>query len=197
MSEQNNQNTSRPNKVTVHDIALVGLMAAAVFVATYIRIEFPTPVGKGMVHLGNIVCLLAGLLFGPVRGGLSAGIGSFFFDIFGGWASSAPFTLVFKFMMGYLCGVISWGGDAKGTNTRKNIIGAITGMYGYVVLYLAKSFITALMLGNVWQTALADVGIKATTSFLNGTLAIVLSCLLAPVLRRALSRAGVYKKFVK
>ena len=196
MYEQQNGNETR-KRVTVHDIALVGLMAAAVFVATYIRIEFPTPVGKGMVHLGNIVCLLSGLLFGPLRGGLSAGIGSFIFDLVGGWASSAPFTLVFKFLMGFLCGLISWGGKARGQITRRNIIGAVVGMYGYVVLYLSKSFIAAIMLGNAVQTALTDVGFKAVTSTLNGTLAIVVSCLIAPLFRKALTNAGIYRKFVK
>ena len=70
------------NKFTVYDMVVIGLMAAVVYVATSLRVEIPTPMGKTMIHMATVACLISGLLFGPVRGGLSAGIGSFFFDIF-------------------------------------------------------------------------------------------------------------------
>ena len=94
-------------KFTTQDMVIVGLMAAVVYAATIVRVEIPTPMGKTMLHFATVACLLSGLLFGPVRGGLAGGIGSFFFDIFNGWASSAPFTLVFKFAIGFLAGLIT------------------------------------------------------------------------------------------
>ncbi|NMA06377.1 MAG: ECF transporter S component, partial [Ruminococcaceae bacterium] len=58
-------------------------MAALTFVFTmFFRIDIPTPLGKTMLHLGNVMCLLSGLLFGPVRGGLAGGIGSMMYDLF-------------------------------------------------------------------------------------------------------------------
>ena len=41
------------------------------------------------------------------------------------------------------------------------------------------------------ETAIADVSVKAVTSLTNGTLAIIIATLLAPVLRAALDRAGL------
>ena len=63
-------------KFSTKQIALIGVLSALVFAATYLHIDIPTALGKTMIHFGNVVCLLGGLLFGPVTGGLSAGIGS-------------------------------------------------------------------------------------------------------------------------
>ena len=80
-------------KFTTQDMVIVGLMAAVVYAATIVRVEIPTPMGKTMLHFATVACLLSGLLFGPVRGGLAGGIGSFFFDIFNGIQFN-PFGIV-------------------------------------------------------------------------------------------------------
>lgn len=180
----------KKQKFTVQDMVIVGLMAAIVYVATTIRIEIPTPMGKTMIHMATVACLISGLLFGPVRGGLAGGIGSFFFDIFNGWASSAPFTLVFKFCIGFLAGLITGG---KPCGTARTLLASAAGSYAYAVLYLTKDFIRDLLLGGAMETAIADVSVKSVTSFSNGTLAIVVAALLAPVLRAALEKAGMKK----
>ncbi len=177
-------------KFTTQDMVIVGLMAAVVYAATIVRVEIPTPMGKTMLHFATVACLLSGLLFGPVRGGLAGGIGSFFFDIFNGWASSAPFTLVFKFAIGFLAGLITGG---KACKTPRTLLACAVGSYAYTVLYLTKDFIRDLLLGAV-ETAIADVSVKAVTSLSNGTLAIVVAALLAPALRAALVRAGMSKR---
>lgn len=183
----------KKQKFTIQDMVTVGLMAAIVYAATTLRIEIPTPMGKTMIHMGTVTCLISGLLFGPVRGGLAGGIGSFFFDIFNGWASSAPFTLVFKFAIGFLAGYITGGKPRKMSWT---LLACAVGSYAYTVLYLTKDFIRDLLLGGAVETAIADISVKAATSFSNGTLAIVVATLLAPVLRAALERAGMSKKLV-
>jgi uncharacterized membrane protein len=94
-------------KITVYDIVLIGLMAALVFVGTYLHIDIPMPIGKTMIHFGNIFCLLAGMLLGGVRGGLAAGIGSMFYDIMDpAYISECWITFINKFMMAFVCGVI-------------------------------------------------------------------------------------------
>lgn len=183
----------KKQKFTIQDMVIVGLMAAIVYAATTLRIEIPTPMGKTMIHMATVACLISGLLFGPVRGGLAGGIGSFFFDIFNGWASSAPFTLVFKFAIGFLAGYITGGKPRKMPRT---LLACAVGSYAYTVLYLTKDFIRDLLLGGAVETAIADISVKAATSFSNGTLAIIVATLLAPVLRAALERAGMSKKLV-
>ncbi|MCI9510254.1 MAG: ECF transporter S component [Angelakisella sp.] len=178
----------KKQKFTTRDMVIVGLMSAVVYAATLLRVEIPTPMGKTMIHMATVACLISGLLFGPVRGGLAGGIGSFFFDIFNGWASSAPFTLVFKFVIGFLAGLITGG---KAQKTPRTFLACAAGGYAYSVLYLTKDFVRNLLLGGAMETAIADVSVKAVTSLTNGTLAIIIATLLAPVLRAALDRAGL------
>ena len=66
---------------STYRIVFIAVMAAIVCVVTFFR--FPLLGSK--VHLANAMCLLSGLLFGPVGGGLAAGLGSGLYDVlFGG-----------------------------------------------------------------------------------------------------------------
>lgn len=73
---------------------LAGLMAAMTTVGTML-IQIPTPM-KGYIHIGDAVVYLCGILLGPVLGGLAAGIGSMFADLFLGYGVYAPATLLIK-----------------------------------------------------------------------------------------------------
>ena len=67
---------SKKKAFSLYDIVMIGLMAAVVFVVTmFLSIRIPTPTGTTMIKLANAFVLLCGLLLGPVRGGLAAGIG--------------------------------------------------------------------------------------------------------------------------
>jgi len=83
---------------------LTGLMAAMATVGTML-VQIPTPM-KGYIHLGDSVVYLCGILLGPVMGGLAAGIGSMFADLFSGYAVFAPATLVIKFMDAAIVGYV-------------------------------------------------------------------------------------------
>jgi len=181
----------KKQKFTVQDMVVVGLLSAIVYAVTLLRIEIPTPTGKIMFHMATAACLICGLLFGPVRGGLAAGIGSFFFDIFNGWASSAPFTLVFKFLMAFLPGLITGG---KRQSLPRTLLAGAVGAYTYACLYLLKSFIRDLLLGAAMETVWADMLIKAPTSLITNTIGFIVAAILAPVLRTALERAGMSKQ---
>ena len=186
------------SKITVHDLVAVGLMAAMVFVCTaFLKIgPIPTPAGPTQLKTGNAVCLLAGLLFGGWRGGLAAGIGSAVFDLTEpAFAPSAPFTLVFFFMMGFVCGVVSHLGGRDGRDTRWNVIAALSGSVTYLVLHLGKSFLTLVLAGSAPGAAAAACGVKFITSGINAVFAVVVACLLAPALRKALEQAGSFRRF--
>ena len=190
----------RKSKITVYDMVIVGLLAAMVFVCTaFLKIgPIPTPAGPTQIKTGNIICLLAGLLFGGWRGGLAAGIGSAIYDLTdAAFAPSAPYTLVFFFAMGAVCGAISHAGGADGKRQGRNWLAAVCGAASYLILHLGKSFIVLVLAGSAPQAALAACGVKFITSGINAVLAVVASCLLAPVLRTALERAGVYQRLGK
>ena len=68
------------------------LLAAFTCIATMI-IKIPTPT-FGYIHLGDGLVLLCGIILGPGIGALAAGIGSMFADIFSGYMTWAPATLI-------------------------------------------------------------------------------------------------------
>lgn len=186
---------SSGKKITTYDIAAVGIMAAFVYVGIFFRINIPMPIGKAMLHFGNVFCLLAGLLLGPMRGGLAAGFGSFIFDMTSDYASSAPFTLVFKFVMAWVAGSIAYGGKRGANDHKMNIVGAICGSVSYVILYVGKNFIEGYyFLRNPIETCITDAVTKGSVSLINGAVAVIVSYALFPIFRSAMRRAGIYRK---
>lgn len=186
------------NKITIYDIVIVALMAAMVFATTYfIKIEIPTPAGITMLKAGNIVCLLAALLFGSVRGGLAAGIGSMFFDLLNPmYVASAPFTLVFFFIMAFVCGKIAHMNNYKGEKTIINILAAAIGAISYIILHISKTIITLMLAGSSFIPAFATSVPKIMTSSANALIAVTFSVLLVPILRKALLKSGIYDKII-
>ena len=185
-------------KNKTYEIVAVGIMAAMVFVTTFfLKIEIPTPAGPTMLKVGNIMCLLAGILFGGLYGGLAAGIGSFFFDLTNpAFVSGAPMTLLFFFVMGFVCGKIAHARKQYGQNTTQNVLAAVCGAGSYFILYISKSIITLVLAGSALMPAIISCSTKMVTSGLNAVIAVVCSVLIAKPLHKALIRAGIYQKFV-
>jgi uncharacterized membrane protein len=183
-------------KYSVYKMAVVGLMAAMVFVATNFRIEIPTPLGKTMLHLGNVMCILSGLLFGGTVGGLAAGFGSAIFDLFDpAFAPEFWITFIMKFAMGYVAGKISHMGNFNGENKKINIVAAVVGAALYVVLYISKTIILQyVVLQSTWEAVAAVAGTKLIVSSTNAVIAVIASIALSITIRPALKSAGVFEK---
>ncbi len=183
-------------KFSIYQMAVIGLMAAMVFVATNFRIEIPTPLGKTMLHLGNVMCILSGLLFGGAVGGLASGFGSAIFDLFD--PSFAPefwITFILKSAMGYIAGTISHFKGYNGQNKKINIIAAIAGAAAYVVLYTLKTIIMQyVVLGSNWEAVIAVAGTKFLVSSANAVVAVIASIALSLSIRPALKTAGIFEK---
>ncbi|MEA4919890.1 MAG: ECF transporter S component [Clostridiaceae bacterium] len=182
---------------TTRDIALIGVLSAMVFAATYLHIDIPTALGKTMIHLGNVVCLLGGLLFGPLTGGLSAGIGSALYDLIDpAYASEAWITFINKFMMGMVAGLVFRIGMGKGLK-KENLFTVIAGICGavtYVTLYVSKTIIIQYFINSgVWATVYAVAIQKGTISLINGLIAVCVSSVLAIALRPALKKAHIFR----
>ncbi len=177
-------------KLSIKQIAFVGIMAALVYVTSaYLQISIPTAIGSTRLHIGNVMCLLSGLLLGAVPGGLAAGIGSMFFDLTNPvYIASAPFTFVFKFLMAWVCGMIA--GRSNTPKTWRCIVGAVVGALCYVVLYLGKSFIEDhFVLGLPLDAVVLTVTQKGLVSTVNGIIAAAVSVPLFLTLRPLLKRA--------
>lgn len=86
------------------------------------------------------MCLLSGMLFGPVLGGLAAGFGSMLYDaLFGGYdLINCLITFVSKFLMAAICAWIAFGGKSK---HARLVVGSVIGALSYVALYMLKTYI--------------------------------------------------------
>lgn len=179
-------------KFTAKEMAMIGVLAALVFAASYISFPIPTVVDNTRLHLGNVMCLLSGLLLGPVPGGLAAGIGSLFFDLTNPlYIKDAPFTLVFKFLMAFVCGLIAYAGEARGEHMRRNFVAGGAGALTYVILYLSKNFISNVYFSRLEvATALLNMAQKGAVSGINGVMAVIIAVPLAAAVRKGLESAN-------
>lgn len=169
-------------KITINDICLTGLMAAAVYVASaFLQIPIPTALDNTRLHMGNVMCLLSGFLLGPVLGGFAAGIGSAFFDITNPlYLSSAPFTFAFKFFMAWICGRIAAGGEGHKPVLARYLAAGIIGNGSYVILYLTKGFLeNYFFLGMPLAGVLTSTFQKGIISAVNAVVAVAVAIPLA------------------
>lgn len=183
-------------KLTMYDVIGVGFMSALVFVASQISIPIPTILGITRIHLGNAFCLLSGFLLGGLRGGLAAGIGSMLFDLVNpAYVSDAPITFFNKFMMGLVCGSISFTRKGTGFNLLRSIIAGVLGALTYVLLYLTKTFIfDVYFLDAAVATAMIDVLAKARASLINAAIAVIISVPAYAAVLRTLSNTLLFRK---
>ena len=179
------------SKNSIYKIVTVGLLGALVFVSNYLSFPIPVPVGDiSRIHLGNAFCLLAGFVMGPIGGGLASGIGAMLYDLTNpAYIASAPFTFVFKFLLAAVCGLIAHKGKITG-----NIVAGICGSLTYIVLYLAKSYITTVLAGSAPEAAAIALATKAASSTVNAILAIIISVPLSALIRKALKSAHLTTK---
>ncbi|MBQ7284242.1 MAG: ECF transporter S component, partial [Oscillospiraceae bacterium] len=171
-------------------LAMIGVMAAIVFVGNQLQLpKIPTPLGPTRIHLGNVMCILGGLLFGAVPGGLAAGLGGAIYDLLDPfYAKEFWITFILKFGMGYVAGLIASGKKTK----IKVVLAAVIGSLSYVALYLGKTFIVEyLVMGNPWQTVVGVLVTKGTASLINALLAMVVSVILYYMIEPALKQAGL------
>ena len=151
-------------KNKVRELAFIGVMAALVFVTTnFLSIKIPVGAGMTQIHMGNVMCILSGLLFGPVAGGLASGIGSMFVDLLNpAWAPEFWITFIMKFLMGYIAGKIANTGKKSQT---KIILGTVCGIFGYRIIYIAKEVILHyFILKSPWETVL---GVLLSTNLIS------------------------------
>ena len=171
-------------------IALIGVMAAIVFVITYFR--FPLLGSK--VHFANAMCLLSGMLLGPLAGGLAAGLGSAIYDLVAGYdALGILITFLSKAAMAVVAGLILHAFLKKGrVHYLYALLASVAGALTYVVLYLFKSWLTLIFAGSDAGSAfLSTMASKAPATLLNAAAAIIAAPLLYLALIPALKRSGI------
>lgn len=173
-------------------IVTIGLMSALVYLGNYLSIPIPNGMLVTRIHLGNSMCLLAGLLFCGTTGGLASGIGGALYDLFQpAYIMSSPFTFVSKFVMGFIAGKLNRADQEGKIPLKTTIIAAVLGQAAYIILYLIKSFFTIIILGGTVEAAWTAVGTNAISSSINAVISVVISVPLYVALKKALVRTPV------
>ncbi|WP_296140888.1 ECF transporter S component [uncultured Anaerococcus sp.] len=172
--------------LTTKKLTYVGLFAALTFVSNYLQIPFVTPFGNTRFHLGNVFCLLSGIILGPLYGGLAAGIGPTLFDLFDPvYFTSAPTTFINKFAMAAVAGYIFNKGFDRENKTRL-ILASILGQLTYIILYLGKTFIKNYYILNLtFEASMVELAQKAGVSLLNGLISVIFASIIAIPLLKA------------
>lgn len=160
----------------IQNLVYTALFAALTCVATMV-IQIPSPV-NGYIHLGDALVMISGILLGPILGGLAAGTGSMFADLFTGYTFYAPGTFIIKFLGAFLAGIIfhklcpTFQKRLLFASILSSVSAAIIIVFGYFLyasLFLGKGLGAAASIpGNIVQT----VG------------GIVITCLLSNVLKQ-------------
>ncbi len=181
--------------VSTRKLALMGMMTALVFAANYARIFLPIPVGgQASFTLANIICVLSGLLLGPI-GGLASGLGSALYDLTNPlFAPECWITFLTKGAMGMMAGLVvgrmAW---EKRISYARYVMAALAGCLTYYLLFFAKSYYYngILLEGLQPGVAFAALSFKVPASVFNGSVALVAAPPLALVLKAALRRSGL------
>jgi len=175
---------------------MTGVLSALIFAGCLIQIPAPVVIGGfTRFHLGGIMCLLAGFMLGPVKGGLAAGIGCAFYALtYPPFIPLIPFTFSFRFAQAFVCGKIAWSDGRLSDRWIRNITAAICGAVLYVVLHLGQTFIYDYYLHRMeLETSVINVINRSVVSGVNAVISVAGSVPLAALLRSALSRAGLYE----
>lgn len=183
----------KKSKFTTLLIVQIGVMSAIIFVITYLRF----PLFGSKVHFANTLCLVAGMLLGPLPGGLAAGFGSAIYDLISGYdIINVLITFVSKFLMAFICSEIAYSGHSMAENKIKNIVASVVGALSYVALYMLKTFIyQAFVYGYPMDAVWLTMSGKLPASLINAALAIVAAPIIFTLLHPAMKRfVVVYKK---
>ena len=176
----------KKQNVYVYRITFIAVMAALTYVVTMFR--FPLLGSK--VHFGNAVCLLSGLLLGPVPGGLAAGLGSALYDLtlYNEGIVNLLITFVSKFVMAWVCGLIAGKQPYRKEAFPRLLLACAVGALTYVALYMLKSGITGAIAGKALET----MATKFPASIINAGAATVAAPIFYHAVVPALKAAGLF-----
>lgn len=178
------------NDKKIKKMIIAALLAALTCIATMI-IKFPTPT-FGYIHLGDCFVLLCGILLGPQTGALAAGIGSMFADVFSGYVSWAPATLIIKALTAGIAGFLFRRLQTAFKHSARHfipiVIGGLAGEIVMVAGYFFYEAVFAAVASGGITSATLTAGIVSAASgipfnIVQGVTGIILSVLLVPVLQ--------------
>lgn len=146
-------------------ISLIGIFTALSYVVTAF-VQIPIPATGGYINVGDLMVMFTALLFGPIVGGISGGVGPMIADILSPYSIYAPATLIIKGIEGFIIGFIANPKDKNLRISYRDIIAVIIGglliPFGYFIyqtsiLNLGIPVALAEVPGNFFQFGFAAI----------------------------------------
>ncbi len=152
-------------------LVTAALIAAMTCVVTMlVKIPIPNSNG-GYIHPGDAFVLLSGIILGPIYGGLSAGIGSMFADLFAGYAHYMVATFIIK-LLAAMIGAFTYRHIREGSVILGGILAGIVVTFGY--------FISDNIISGNFEAALAGIPFN----LIQNATGIIIASLLLPLLKK-------------
>lgn len=142
-------------------------MISAVFVLTR-WIQIPIPNAAGYIHMGDTIIFLTAFLFGPIPAMLAGAFGSALADWVSPFAVYAPFTLVIKGAMGFVCGAIF-------EKTKKEVPHMIVSALAGGTIMATGYFFAEHFIYNNWKIPLLSLPINCIQAISGIVMAVVLA----------------------
>ncbi len=139
-------------KSHTRQVTLDAMFVALTLVFTaFVNIQIPSFGGAGgLIHMGNVPLLIAGMIYGKRTGAIAGAFGMGLFDILSGWAMWAPCTIITCGLMGFVVGVIC--------ENRQKMIYKILAVLTALVIKLCGYYIfESVVLGNGLAAALKSI----------------------------------------
>lgn len=142
-----------PNYPKSFTIAITAMMIALVTIATY-AIQLYIPVTGGYFNIGEVFIYISAIIFGPIIGGISGGVGASLADFLSPYAIYGPGTLVIKFLEGFVIGLLSYNLNYEKYKKYWKYLGIGMG----ILLGALISTIGVAFYSETWEIGVINIG---------------------------------------
>lgn len=190
----------RRHPVNIHTLTTAAMMAALCYIGfAFFQIKIPVGDSSTSFHLGNVFCVLAALLIGPLWGGLAGAVGMTIGDLLDPvYITSAPKTFLLKLCIGLIAGLLAHKVfHLSREKARKIPLGVATvlscsgGMaFNIVADPLVGYFYKMYILGVPQDAATLLAKMSAVTTAVNALIAVITASLFYLALRPVLKKSN-------
>lgn len=186
--------------INIHTLTLAAMLAALCYIGfAFFQIKIPVGDSSTSFHLGNVFCVLAALLIGPLWGGLAGAVGMTIGDLLDPvYITSAPKTFLLKMGIGLIAGVVahrvfhlSHEKERKVSLAVATVLSCAAGMaFNIVADPLVGYFYKRYLMGVPQDAATILAKMSAVTTSVNAVIAVIAASLFYLVLRPILKRSN-------
>ena len=186
--------------VDIHTLTMAAMFAALCYVGfAFFQIKIPVGDSSTSFHLGNVFCVLAALLIGPLWGGLAGAVGMTIGDLLDPvYITSAPKTFLLKLGIGLIAGTVahkvfclSQDKVRKVPLTVAVVLSCCAGMvFNIVADPLVGYFYKMYIMGIPQDAATILAKMSAVTTSVNAVIAVITATIFYLALRPVLKRSN-------